>query len=126
MFLFNKKKYTTKLLPITFCLLGLLLTSCNLFGGNAVKPKTLVKAPAKNQTYTIPETGITDFSTLDPALVHDTTSTNAIQMMYTGLVQLNDQLQVQPQLAQSWSQGSDGMTWTFHLRPNLKFNDGKT
>jgi oligopeptide transport system substrate-binding protein len=126
MLLFHKKKYATKLLLISFCLLGLLLTSCNVFGGNAVKPKILVKAPAKNQTYTIPETGITDFSTLDPALVHDATSTSAIQMMYTGLVQLNDQLQVQPQLAQSWSQGNDGVTWTFHLRPNLKFNDGKS
>ncbi len=125
MFLSRKKKYITKLLPITFCLLSLLLTSCNLFGGNTPPKKILAKAPASKQVYTIPETGITDFNTLDPALVHDSTSTSAIQMMYTGLVQLNDQLQIQPQLAQSWSRGSDGLTWTFHLLPNLKFNDGK-
>ncbi|MBV9710943.1 MAG: peptide ABC transporter substrate-binding protein [Ktedonobacteraceae bacterium] len=117
----SKKKYTTKLLPIIFCLLGLLLTGCS-----NTPQKSLVKAPASKQIYTIPETGITDFDTLDPALAHDSTSTNAIQMMYTGMVQLNDQLQVRPQLAQSWSQSGDGMTWTFHLRPNLKFNDGKS
>ncbi len=125
MFLSHKKKYITKLLPISFCLLSLLLTSCTLFGGNTPPKKSLVKAPASKQVYTIPETGITDFDTLDPALVHDSTSTTAIQMMYTGLVQLDDQLQIHPQLAQSWSQSSDGLTWTFHLRPNLKFNDGK-
>jgi oligopeptide transport system substrate-binding protein len=124
MFLSHKKKYITKLLPITFCLLSLVLSSCNLFGGNTPPKKILVKAPASKQTYTIPETGISDFDTLDPALVHDSTSTTAIQMMYTGLVQLNDQLEIQPQLAQSWSQSSDGTTWTFHLRPGLKFNDG--
>lgn len=125
MFLSHKKKYITKLLPITFCLLSLLLTSCNLFGGNTPPAKKLVKAPASKQTYTIPETGITDFDTLDPALVHDGTSTTAIQMMYTGLVQLDDQLQIHAQLAQSWKQNSDGVTWIFHLQPNLKFNDGK-
>ena len=26
--------------------------------------------------------------------------------------------------AASYSEGSDGLTWTFHLRPNLKFSDG--
>ncbi len=122
MFLFNKKKDTTILLPL--CLISFLLTSCSLFGGNTPPKQSLVKAPAKKQIFTIPETGVTDFATLDPALTHDNASTSAIQMFYTGLVQLDDKLQIHPQLAQSWSQGSDGMTWTFHLRPNLKFSDG--
>jgi len=76
------------------------------------------------QTYTIPITGVEDFDTLDPALAHDPSSINAIQMIYTGLVQINDKLQIQPQLAESWERGSNGMTWTFHLKPNLKFSDG--
>ena len=37
-------------------------------------------------------------------------------------MQFNTQLQIQPQLAQSWS--NNGTTWTFHLKPNLKFSDG--
>ncbi len=125
MFLFNKKKYIAKLLPIALCLISLLLTSCDLFGGNTPpKPQTLVKVPAKKQIYTLPEVGITDFDTLDPALAHDTASTSAVQMIYTGLVQLDDRLQIHAQLAQSWNQSGDGMTWTFHLRPDLKFSDG--
>src|SRR6266487_478239 len=122
MFLYNKKKYTAILLPL--CLISFLLASCSLFGGNTPPKLSLVKAPAKKQIYTIPETGVTDFATLDPALTHDPTSTSAIQMIDTGLVQLDDKLQIRPQLALSWSQGSDGMTWTFHLRPHLKFSDG--
>src|SRR5205085_11453919 len=57
-------------------------------------------------------------------LAGDQASTSAITMTYTGLVQLDDKLQVQPQLAQSWNVSSDGLTWTFHLRHNLRFSDG--
>ena len=118
----SKKKYTAILLPL--CLISFLLASCDLFGGTTPPKQVLVKAPAKKQIYTIPVTGVTDFSSLDPALAHDATSNSAIQMIYTGLVQLDDKQQIQPQLAQSWSQSSDGMTWTFHLRPHLEFSDG--
>ena len=73
----------------------------------------------------MPQVGTSNI-TLDPALVlsADQTSMNAISMIYTGLVQLDDKLQVQPQLAQSWEVSSDGLTYTFHLRHNLKFSDG--
>jgi peptide/nickel transport system substrate-binding protein/oligopeptide transport system substrate-binding protein len=109
------------LLSILLCFCSLLLASCDLLGGSAVP---LVKVPADKQIYTIPEVGITDFETLDPALARDTASTNAIQMLFTGLVEFNDKLEIVPQLAQSWQQGDDGVTWTFHLKPHLTFNDG--
>jgi peptide/nickel transport system substrate-binding protein/oligopeptide transport system substrate-binding protein len=84
-----------------------------------------VKAPANKQIYTVPQVGISKI-TLDPALVlsADQASMNAISMIYTGLVQLNDKLEVEPQLAQSWDVSPDGLTYTFHLRHNLKFSDG--
>lgn len=110
-------------LVIFLCFSTLLFSSCNIFGGGT-PAKHLVKAPASQQVYTVPEIGLSDFNTLDPALVHDTASLNAIQMVFTGLVQLNDKLQVQPQLAASWQVSTDGLTWTFHLKPHLKFSDG--
>lgn len=114
-----------KPLPIFLCLLALLLVGCDLNGGNP-QPKKLVKAPANKQIYTVPLVGISDIATLDPALVlaTDQPSMNAVQMLYTGLVQLNDKLQVEPQLASSWDVSSNGLTYTFHLRHNLKFSDG--
>ena len=108
--------------PFILCLFTVLLASCSLPWNPP--PKPLVKAPPNKQVYTVPEVGITDLDTLDPALAHDVASINAIQLYATGLVQLDDKLQVQPQLAASWDQGSDGVTWTFHLRSNLKFSDG--
>ena len=125
MILTNQRNYRDRFLLFTFCLLPLFLSSCNLFGGaNPLPTQQAVKAPSNMQTYTVPITGTEDFNTLDPALAHDPSSINAIQMIYTGLVQLNDNLQIQPELAESWELGSDGVTWTFHLKPNLKFSDG--
>jgi len=104
-------------------LLTFLLSGC-IFGGGP-PPKKLVKAPASKQVYTVPQVGVTQL-TLDPAqlLPGDQASLNAIEMIYTGLVQFNDNLQVEPQLAQSWQVSSDGLRYTFTLRPNLKFSDG--
>lgn len=121
--MFSAKKHFHQLLPGIFLLFSVLLVSCALPGTNPPAPH-FVKAPAGKQIYTIPEVGMADINTLDPALAHDVASINAIQLYATGLVQLDDKLQVQPQLAASWSQSPDGTTWTFHLKPNLKFSDG--
>lgn len=112
-----------RILCITVCLLSLTLTACDIFGGTP-PAKPLVKAPANKQVYTLPEVGIQDFDTLDPALAHDVASINAIQLFSTGLVQFDDKLQLQGQLAASWDQSPDGTIWTFHLKPNLTFSDG--
>src|SRR5579885_3280293 len=42
----------------------------------------------------------------------------------TGQEALDDQLKVRPQRAQSWQESADGLSWTFTLKPNLKFSDG--
>ena len=103
----------------------LLLSSCNLFGGNTPPQVTpVVKAPANQQVFSYPLTGISDITTFDPALAFDAQSITAIQMVFTGLVQLNDQQQVVGGLAQNWSVSADGLDWTFHLKKNLKFSNG--
>ncbi|MEO7020497.1 MAG: peptide ABC transporter substrate-binding protein [Ktedonobacteraceae bacterium] len=120
----NKIRGTT---PFVFCLItALLLTGCSLFGGSNPVAK-VGKAPAKQQVYTSPMVmlnGNTDLTTLDPALAYDQNSLTAISMLYTGLVQLDDHMQIQPQLASSWDLSQDGLTWTFHLKPHLTFSDG--
>src|SRR3989440_4239020 len=120
--MYMSKNFASRLLPLA--LLVMLLAACNIGGGNPQASK-LVKAPANKQIYTVPQVSTVNI-TLDPALVlsADQASLNAISMIYTGLVQLDDKLQVQPQLAQSWEVSSDGLTYTFHLRHNLKFSDG--
>src|SRR5436853_403061 len=122
----NRSVTWKRLLPIFLCLLCILLAGCDFGNNPASTVKKLVKAPADRQVYTVPQVGVTDITTLDPALVltTDQTSMSAIQMIYTGLVQLDDKLQVQPQLAQSWNVSLDGLNYTFHLNKAMKFSDG--
>ena len=118
---FSNKQYITRFAPLLLALVVLLLSSCDLIGNNAPNvPAKPVKAPAKDQVFVNPILGASDITTFDPALAYDASSISAIQMIYTGLVQLDDKFQVHPQLAQSWQQSSDGLTWTFHLKPHLK------
>jgi len=107
------------MLPILLCVLTTLLAACG--GGGS---GTATKAPAKQQIFVYPQWGVSDIKTFDPAMTTDVPSATAIQMVFTGLVQLNDKLQVVDQLAASHHVADDGTTWTFTLKPNLKFSDG--
>src|SRR5579885_3191294 len=117
------KKFTRGFLSSFFGLLALLLAAC---GGGATTPQTpnSSKAPDSQQIYVSPIEGSADITTFDPALASDIPSIAAVDMVFTGLVTLDDKLQIHNQLAQSYQVSSDGLTWTFKLKPNLKFSDG--
>jgi oligopeptide transport system substrate-binding protein len=46
-------------------------------------------------------------------------------LIFSGLVSFNPQLQVTPELAESWEISPDGTVYTFHLRPNARFHNGR-
>lgn len=45
-------------------------------------------------------------------------------LLYDGLVTIDDNYLPQPNLAESWESNASGNTWTFHLRENVTFSDG--
>jgi peptide/nickel transport system substrate-binding protein len=47
------------------------------------------------------------------------------EYIYPELVQYNAGLQFVPDFARSWSESTDGLTWTFHTQPGAKWSDGK-
>lgn len=47
------------------------------------------------------------------------------ELVFDNLVQATSDFKFEPRLASSWKMSDDGMTWTFHLRKNLKWSDGK-
>jgi peptide/nickel transport system substrate-binding protein len=62
---------------------------------------------------------------LDPALVDDGESGKIIVNIYEGLLKYNkDSTKVEPSLAESWDVSKDGLSYTFHLRKGVKFQDG--
>ncbi len=66
-----------------------------------------------------------DPPTLDPALVTDTTSAGLAVEIFSGLVAFNTDLELVPDIAERWDVSPDGLRYTFYLRPEAKFHDGK-
>src|SRR5260221_11497770 len=51
---------------------------------------------------------------------------NYVYNCFSRLTAQDPQLQAQPDLATSWEASEDLKTWTFHLRPGVKFHNGKS
>ena len=66
-----------------------------------------------------------DPPTLDPHLTTDTTSSGVVVELFSGLVTMNTDLQLVPDIAESWDIDDTGTVYTFNLRKNAKFHDGK-
>lgn len=64
-----------------------------------------------------------DSLSLDARLAAETTSYRLNDLIYDGLVRLDDNLLPQPALATSWEQ-PDPLTLIFHLREGVKFHNG--
>lgn len=62
--------------------------------------------------------------TLDPALAGDATSAEYVVEIFSGLVTLDQNLKVVPDLAESWTVSDDRKTYTFKIRQNATFHDG--
>ncbi len=65
-----------------------------------------------------------DATTLDPHNTTDSESDQVIMMVYETLLAFDDSMKIVGGLAERWSVGDDGVTWTFHLRPGVTFHDG--
>ncbi len=62
-------------------------------------------------------------TSLDPAFAKDLANIWGCNQLYNGLVQLNDELGIEPCLARSWSISDDGLVYTFFLRNDVFFHD---
>jgi oligopeptide transport system substrate-binding protein len=63
--------------------------------------------------------------TLDPAITGDATSHAYVVQIFSGLVRLGDDLEPVPDIAEWWEMSPDGATYTFHLREDVFFHDGR-
>lgn len=69
--------------------------------------------------------GPDEIPTLDPARGYDTSSWQFEQMLFTTLVDYDAGTNLVPQLATDWSVSADRRTYTFHLRADVRFTNGR-
>ena len=63
--------------------------------------------------------------TLDPVHVRDTGAGGYVQEIFAGLTRIGPDLSVEPDLASDWTVSADGLTYTFKIRPEARFQDGR-
>ena len=67
-----------------------------------------------------------DPKTFNDITAQETSSSLVTSYIFEGLVRLNAQtLKPEPNLAESWEVSEDGLTWIFHLRRDVRWNDGQ-
>lgn len=71
-------------------------------------------------------------ASLDPAFAKDQSIIWPCRQLYNGLVQLStsenpdkEPMQVLPCIAKEWTVSPDGLTYTFHLRSDVRFHNGR-
>jgi len=63
--------------------------------------------------------------TLDPAVSGEAASHQYVMQLYSGLVRLDDDLEPAPDIAEKWQISDNGRTYTFRLRRDVSFHDGR-
>ncbi|MCX6250769.1 MAG: ABC transporter substrate-binding protein [Bacteroidetes bacterium] len=64
-----------------------------------------------------------NITSLDPAFARDQANIWATHQLFSGLVQLNDRLEIIPCIAKSWEITDEGRIYSFHLRKDVFFHD---
>ena len=64
--------------------------------------------------------------TFNLALADDSSSAGVLGHLFEGLTEVSWLTnRVEPGLARSWEHSADGLTWTFYLRPDVRWHDGQ-
>jgi peptide/nickel transport system substrate-binding protein len=101
--------------------------SLGILGASAVvaAPSAGASLPATATSHTLRLAFGADMQVPDPDIFYEIEGNAVVTSVYEGLVKYaNNSTKILPALAQSWTISATGTTYTFHLRPGVKFHDG--
>ncbi|HYG60863.1 MAG TPA: peptide-binding protein [Symbiobacteriaceae bacterium] len=111
---------------------SLLVSACSGTATPTAKPAAATETATQQEAPKTPRiqgrltwSGIGEPVNFNPILQADVNSAWVAQRVFSGLVEINEKLEVAPDIATEWSASPDGLQWTFKLRDNVKFHDGK-
>ncbi len=86
------------------------------------KPRPASPEPVRGGDFRLSLAGV---RTLDPARVSGLNEGAAVRQIFDGLVELDDELRVVPVIATTWEISEDRRTFTFRLRDDVSFHNGR-
>jgi len=90
--------------------------------GSGAQPQSTTAARTTTVVYAVSSNP----ATLNPLLDDSGASQSGYELMFEGLVKPDPKTGTPiPSLASNWDQSSDGLKWTFHMRPNVTWHDGQ-
>ncbi|MGG7622053.1 glutathione ABC transporter substrate-binding protein [Bacillus coreaensis] len=107
---------------LIFCMMMMMmvLVACN--GGEEAKPADANTEGNPGGTLVVARQ--TDAESLDPQFTSSISTVSIVHHhVYENLVQHNEDMEIEPMLAESWKQ-IDDITWEFYLRDDVTFHDG--
>ena len=88
---------------------------------DSVSPPGRVERPTGGRLVRL----FSDPPTLDPHITTDSTSAVIVNEVFGGLVTITPDIEIAPDIAEDWDISPDGKVFTFRLRQDAKFHDGR-
>jgi len=103
--------------------LWLLASGFGLLAAGCVRRETPVEAGIRDQTLYLGNGS--EPRDLDPDVVVSYNDFNIVLALFEGLTNIDERTSVPvPGVAARWETSADGLTWTFHLRPEARWSNG--
>src|SRR5215475_10787987 len=96
--------------------------AAGVLGASALATPAIAQRGAARVLRFVPQADLANF---DPIWNTQYVVRNAAALVWDMLYGFDDKLQPQRQMVESEEVSSDGLVWTFRLRPGLKFHDGE-
>lgn len=125
-------RYTV--IPAVFLLLAILFQSC----GTSTETRVVDRAPQPmtelremadddGRIHDVLRVGSMDpIRSLDPLFARNTSSRQAVQLIYEGLVRFDENRNIEPGVARDWEVSDDSLHYTFTLHDELYFQDDES
>lgn len=121
--------WTEKTRSATLVVVGMLfllgLPGCGSSGSEEKTPgdKKISLKPVPGDAVVVSSIG--DAKRLNPVIANDSASGDINSQVFNGLIRYDKDLLFEGDLAESWDISKDGLVFTFHLRPGVRWHDGE-
>jgi len=117
-------RFRSSLVCVCLVVVALLTSSCQEIEKPAVKPYFAETAAPKLQE--LRWSNGRSPKSLDPAIAAAAPETDVVRAIFEGLTEIDPRsLDALPGVAEKWSSSEDGRTWTFELRRDAKWSNGR-